>query len=365
MGLAILGLGTALPETAIRQAESVEVTRRVCRLEGSAATFVDELFHHTTIRQRYSVLDRQVVDDMLQGTRLSDSPFLIEKETPGPGPTTAQRMQEYVRTTPGLARSASQRALAQAGVPPVEITHLVTVSCTGFSAPGWDIALIQGLGMQPTVQRTHIGFMGCHGALNGLRVAKAFVEAETTARVLVCAVEACSLHYQYEGTPKELIANALFADGAAALVGRHLPEAPWNVRGCGSCLVPNSARAMTWSIGDHGFTMTLSSQVPELIRQHLRPWLQTWLATFRMDLAAIPSWAIHPGGPRILDAVEDALGLPRAATRVSRQLLEACGNMSSPTILFLLEQLRREHAPLPCVALGFGPGLVIEAALLG
>ena len=120
---------------------------------------------------------------------------------------------------------------------------------------------------------------------------------------------------------------------------------------------------MTWSIGDHGFEMALSPRVPELIGAHLRPWLEGWLASQGLDRKAVRSWAIHPGGPRILDVVEETLGLGPDATRDSRAVLEECGNMSSPTILFILDRLRRRDAPRPCVALGFGPGLAAEAAL--
>jgi predicted naringenin-chalcone synthase len=364
MGLAILGLGTALPDTALSQEQSVALTCRLSGLDGDAATLVSQIFQHTTIRQRHTVLGRQVVDDLLQGTTSSRSPFLLSATNTAHGPTTDQRMKEYVRLLPDIAVTAARRALAQAALAPAAITHLVTVSCTGFSAPGWDIALLRRLGLAPSTQRTHIGFMGCHGALNGLRVAKAYAEADASACVLLCAAEACTLHCQYEGSPKQLIANALFSDGAAALVGRCLPGTAWNVLASGSCLLPDCAQAMTWEIGDHGFTMTLSAKVPELIQQHLRPYLEPWLATYDLSIPAIGSWAIHPGGPRILDAVEYALGLPTAATATSRAVLAECGNMSSPTVLFLLERLRREEAALPCVALGFGPGLTVEAALL-
>ena len=143
-----------------------------------------------------------------------------------------------------------------------------------------DLALIRALGLPATVQRTHVGYMGCHGALNGLRVARAFTAAEPDARVLLCAVELCSLHYHYGWDPQKVIANALFADGAAAVVGVSDAAAPpeaWRVAATGSCLIPDSETAMTWTIGDHGFEMTLSKAVPRLIALHLRPWLEGWL----------------------------------------------------------------------------------------
>jgi predicted naringenin-chalcone synthase len=228
-----------------------------------------------------------------------------------------------------------------------------------------DRELIQALGLRPRVERTHVGFMGCHGALNGLRVARAFTAADPRACVLVCAVELCSVHYHYGWDPQKSVANALFSDGAAAVVGTaaETVERAWWVAATGSCLFPDSADAMTWTIGDHGFEMTLSPRVPDLLGQHLRPWLRDWLADNRLTLDQVASWAIHPGGPRILGAIEKALGLPREATVASREILAEYGNMSSPTVLFILERLQRRQAPRPCVALGFGPGLTAEAVL--
>jgi predicted naringenin-chalcone synthase len=246
------------------------------------------------------------------------------------------------------------------------VTHLVTVSCTGFVAPGLDRDLIHTLRLAPTVERTHVGYMGCHGALNGLRVARAFTGADPGARVLVCAVELCSLHYHYGWDPEKLVANALFADGAAAVAGCPAAAAPrgaWRVAATGSCLVPASADAMSWVVGDHGFEMALSRRVPELIARHLRPWLQGWLERQGVPLAEVGSWAIHPGGPRILEAVEEGLELPRSASEASRAVLAECGNMSSATVLFVLDRLRARGARLPCVALAFGPGLAAEALL--
>ena len=158
------------------------------------------------------------------------------------------------------------------------------MSCTGFFAPGLDLALIRGLGLPATVECAQVGYMGCHGAMNGLRVARAFGAADPEARVLLCATELCSLHYNYGWDPQKIVANAIFSDGAAAVVGTGGQE-PWHVTATGSCLLPESADAMTWTIGDHGFEMTLSRRVPELIARHLRPWLESWLAQHDVALA--------------------------------------------------------------------------------
>ncbi|MBM3290628.1 MAG: type III polyketide synthase, partial [Candidatus Hydrogenedentes bacterium] len=281
------------------------------------------------------------------------------------GPSIRARMEKYEHDALPLALEASREAIARAEIDPLTITHLVTVSCSGFAAPGVDIGLIKSLGLPYTCQRTHIGFMGCHGALNGLRAARGFVESNPAARVLLCAVELCSLHYHYGWEPDQIVANALFADGAAAVVGgaANGEADAWRIAATGSCLVPDSEDAMTWRIGNNGFIMSLSSRVPELIGSHLRPWIESWLAQHGLALDQIQSWAVHPGGPRILGSVVKALGLAKDAVDISREVLRDHGNMSSPTILFILDRLRERDAPRPCVALGFGPGLMAEATL--
>jgi predicted naringenin-chalcone synthase len=291
-------------------------------------------------------------------------------------------MRVYAAEAGPLVVRAAKAAVAESGFPPGSFTHLVTVSCTGFVAPGIDLALIRGLGLRPTVERTHVGFMGCHGALNGLRVANAFACADPAARVLLCAVELCSLHYYYGSRADKLVANAIFADGAAAVAGA--PASPadlaspaglasperqrgegWRVTATGSCLVPDSSAAMGWTVGDHGFEMSLARAVPGLIAARLRPWLDGWLRDNGLSRDAVRSWAVHPGGPKILSAVEEGLGLPADALAASRAVYASHGNMSSPTVLFILDRLRRATAPRPCVALAFGPGLVAEAILFG
>jgi predicted naringenin-chalcone synthase len=366
MSLAILGLGTALPPTTVTQDEAIQIARAVCCGTAEQASWLPALYQGSGIETRHLAFDEAVIRDIRDGTGYSASPFLPEGPDCDNGPTAGQRMAHYAEQAPTLATGAARQALLQARIAPRAVTHLVTVSCTGFRAPGVDIALIADLGLAPTVGRAQIGFMGCHGAINGLRVAHAFTQADTSTCALVCAVELCSLHYHYRWDPQKMIANALFADGAAALVGTADATAPrdaWRLTATGSCLFADSEEAMTWIIGDHNFEMTLSKTVPGLIAKHLRPWLTSWLESHGLGIEQIGSWAVHPGGPRILAAVEESLVLNRAALDDSRAVLAAYGNMSSPTLLFILDRLRSCSAPRPCVALGFGPGLVAEAAL--
>jgi len=246
------------------------------------------------------------------------------------------------------------------------VTHLVTVSCTGFMAPGIDATIIERLGLPRSTQRAHIGFMGCQGALNGVRVAESFAGARPDHVALVCAVELCTLHFSYGWDPDMMVANALFADGAGAVVGRAAEPGPdeWRVGATGTFLLPDSAEDMTWRIGDHGFRMTLSARVPPLIEAHLPGWMRGWLADQGLTVADVATWAVHPGGPRILSSFERALDVDRDHSTVSRAVLAECGNMSSATILFILARLRELEAPRPCVALAFGPGLAVEALLI-
>jgi prepilin-type processing-associated H-X9-DG protein len=275
----------------------------------------------------------------------------------------------YAESATGLATTACRKALADASIDAAGITHLITVSCSGFAAPGVDVQLIRELSLAPDVARTHVGFMGCHGALNALRVARAFADANPDARILVCAIELCSLHHQYGWNPEQIVANALFADGSAALVCGHANDRAqgddkprW--LSSGSMVVPQTEDLMSWNIGDHGFQMTLSPRVPDVIQSSLRTWLEGWLAGEGTDLGQIAHWGIHPGGPRILQACVDALQLEPSAIQTSKDVLAEFGNMSSPTILFIVERLIRNKTPGPCVLLAFGPGLTIEAALV-
>ena len=360
MSMAILGLGTSLPPHCVSQAEAARLAERLVAGGNGKTSAISALYRRAGVKTRHTVLPRGVyAHDWSCSAHGSDDRSRL-------GPTTEQRMAVYEQEAHPLALRAAKSALHNAQLPASAITHIVTVSCTGFAAPGVDIELIKKLGLARTVQRTHIGFMGCHGAVNGLRVAAALAAADSTTRLLLCAVEVCSVHYHYGADPKRLIGNALFSDGAAALVGG--PWEPgatnWRVSATGSCLLPESEELMSWVIRDHGFEMVLSPRVPSVIREHLRPWLEDWLESQGVTLRGVRSWAIHPGGPRILDAVEQSLGLTKDDTTSSRQVLSSCGNMSSPTLLFILEHLRQAQAARPCVAIGFGPGLVAEAALL-
>ncbi len=370
MSLVIHGIGTAVPPHTVTPDDGLRLARYLAGPDVRASTWLIPVYANSGIDRRHQVIGGQAMRDVFEGTNLSQSPFLPCAANEGVGPTTGERMRTYADEAGPLVLRAASAALAESRFDPESITHLVTISCTGFIAPGIDLALMQGLGLRPTIERTHVGFMGCHGALNGLRVANAFASANPAARVLTCAVELCSLHYYYGSEPDKLIANAIFADGAAAVVGsgedasRGAGGSPaLRLAASGSCLIPESAADMGWTVGNHGFEMSLSRRVPGLIAKHIRPWMETWLSDSGLSLGDVRSWAIHPGGPKILAAAGEGLGLTAELLATSQEVYAAHGNMSSPTVLFILDRLRQSGAPRPWVALGFGPGLVAEAAL--
>jgi predicted naringenin-chalcone synthase len=212
--------------------------------------------------------------------------------------------------------------------------------------------------------------MGCHGMINGLRVAASFVESIPDAVVLVGAVELCTLHQQYSEDPEQIVANSLFADGAAAaiLTGRSQKQHTWEIQSSFSVQISNSHDLMTWKVGDHGFAMTLSSQVPLRIAEDLKKPLCHWLSQHGVSIEQIDHWVVHPGGPRILDGVIDSLQLHSDALAASRYILANHGNMSSPTVMFIFDEVLQRNASVSesqrCLMLGFGPGLHAEALLL-
>lgn len=362
----VLGIGTVRPAWQMSQEVAAEASARCCAQTDRQQRLLNHLYRQSTVESRSSVLLKQRANG--SASSVIDWFYQPVIQAEDRGPTTAERMAEYRKAAPGLAIDASRSALEDAQTDAGEVTHLISVTCTGFATPGVEAQLIDALGLKRNVNRTQVGFMGCHAALNAMQVADAFARSSKRARVLVCCVELCSLHFQYGWDNQQLVSNALFADGAAAMVigspdDRASQKPAWQLAGTASQLSPDTADMMSWHIGDYGFEMSLSPKVPDLLSEHVKPWLSGWLAEHGMTADDVASWAIHPGGPRIVAAVQSSLGLGDDDVAVSREVLRDCGNMSSATLLFILQILRSRDAPLPCVAMSFGPGLVSEAAL--
>ena len=361
MSLALHAIGTATPPRQITQADAATLAIDFANAEPGRERTLAAIYRQTKIRTRGSVL----LDEPGDAAYAQDF-FLPATHGDDAGPTTAERMDRYAREAGPLAIRAARSAVAEAGVAADAVTHLVTCSCTGFANPGVDLQVIAALGLPATVARTHVGFMGCHGAFNALRVAHAFTAADPAAVVLVVCVELCSLHFQYGTRSDHVVANSIFADGAAAIVATAQTSGAreqWRLLGQRSQVLPASSDQMGWIIGDHGFEMTLSPRVPDEIAVHLPAAVDALLRSQGLERSDVASWAVHPGGPRILAAVAETLGLADQSLRHSRGVLADHGNMSSATILFILKRLAAEGSPGPCVAMAFGPGLTAELAL--
>jgi predicted naringenin-chalcone synthase len=280
------------------------------------------------------------------------------------GWSTGRRMQRYLAEAMPLGKAAVASALAGAGLDATEIGLLAVCSCTGYVTPGLDILLARDLGLPATAQRLFIGHMGCYAALPGLGVVTDFAQSRGRAAVLLC-LELTSLHVQPPSAEAEqIVSHALFADAAAAVVVRPSADG-YAVTELTSVTDVTTADQMTWDVTDLGFRMGLSPRVPDVLAVHVAPLVDELLAGHSLTRDDIDGWAVHPGGPRILDVIERELALPKEALAESRDVLAEHGNCSSPTVLMVLDAMaRRAEPPRRVVMLAFGPGLTLYAALL-
>jgi predicted naringenin-chalcone synthase len=322
----------------------------------------DDCYRGWAIRQLGESREAAILERMLQRSGIGNRFTVLSPEDTAlqPGsfyagnapPSTAARMAVYAREAPKLALSAIEQ-LGDLG----DITHMVVASCTGFTAPGLDQVLARRLGLKSSVERVVIGFMGCYAGVTALRTAGHIVRSDSRARVLVVAVELCTLHLQPTTSLEQLLAMAQFADGAAAALVT--AEGEGLALGAGiSLTLEDSHDLITWTIGDTGFAMELSGEVPGRLAEALSdPQVSR---TIKGDQPSAPlAWAVHPGGRSILDAVERGLALPANSLESSRQVLQQFGNMSSASVLFVLQRLM-EQRPESGLALAFGPGLALE-----
>ena len=417
MPVTLRALQTVVPPTVLIQEQVRDVFAAQLGLSRLAQRLVTASFNLSGIDTRHSVIDELTLD----GSTL-DPQFYDGATQQLLKPSTRVRNELYIVEATKLFVEAGRRALAACpGIEASDITHVVTVSCTGFYAPGPDYMLVRELGLRPSTQRYHLGFMGCYASMPALRTAKQFVEADPDAVVLVVSAELCSLHLRTSDDPDTIVASSLFSDGAAAgIVSSHAPapgEKALNLDLFETVITPIGEGDMAWKIGDEGFEMILSTYVPHIIDEHiegalaplfardaalsavLAPALVAFevhdevhdevldgvlegvssgaVATLVAPVAVaapratpatlIAHWAIHPGGRSILDKTEAKLGLSEAQLVPSRDTLRHYGNMSSATILFVLKAIldapTTDDGERVC-AMAFGPGLTVESGLM-
>lgn len=362
MSAHILAIGTAVPGTRIEQRTVRDFFLAQPGVGRLASRLIRTAFDQSAIESRHSVIG---------------GPGQWESEFVGPdgaliGASTGARNEVYRREAPSLFTKSARDALAQARRDPGDVTHVVTVSCTGFFAPDPSFLLAKHLGFRSSVQRIHIGFMGCAAAFPALRTAAQICAADPDALVLVVCAELCSIHIRASTDPEQIVASALFGDGAAAAVvaarpGSSSAQSTLELLEFSTAVTSEGESDMDWTIGDQGFEMRLTSRVPHIIGKEIAGVVGRMVAGPADPRRDFKAWAVHPGGRSVLDRAQSALDLPDVALEHSRAILRDFGNMSSATILFILQRLMQDpllsdHAHV--AALGFGPGLTVETATL-
>lgn len=354
----ITSIATANPPFKIQQQEVLEFMIKAHGLNGEEASKLKILYRATGIQSRYSVIQDY------QSSLIRN--FFPANDALEPFPSTKDRLQLFQQEAIKLCVDVSRKVLN--GTATESVTHLITVSCTGMYAPGIDIELVDILGLNGHVERTGIHFMGCYAAFNAIKVADAICTAHDNAVVMIVCVELCSIHLQKEKVNDFMLANALFGDGAAALIMRSRPAVGINLKTTAffNDLHRNGHDDMAWKIGDFGFEMRLSAYVPEVIQSGIGTLIKKLME--KSSIRQLDFFAIHPGGKKILQVIENELHITRKDNQAAHDVLAAFGNMSSPTILFVLKKLFDQFNPddvgKNLLGLAFGPGLTLESMLL-
>ena len=363
-------LETAVPPTILVQEQAREVFAAQPGLTRLGTRLVTTCFDSAAIDTRYTAVEELSLD-----ANPEDPKFFDPETNRVLSPSTKVRNEIFATEATKLFIEAGKTAVAQAqGIDLDDITHVITVSCTGFFNPGPDYKVVRALGLNPAVQRYHLGFMGCYAAFPAMKAAKQFCLADPEAVVLVICVELCSLHVRTSNDPDTIMGSAIFGDGAAAaVISAREPEGDEPVIRLDhfeTVLTPVGEEAMAWNIGDEGFEMVLGSYVPHIIEEHITGALEPLLAK-EPELAGVPDreithWAIHPGGRSILDKVESKLELTQEQLVPARETLREYGNMSSATVLFVLKYMLGQAASQReerICSMAFGPGLTVETGL--
>lgn len=376
MTITLRGVSTVVPPTVLVQEEVRDVFAAQPGLNRLAQRIVATSFNVSGIERRHTVLEELSWDGQ------TDEPVFFDLrsgELLHPG--TKARNELYAEHATRLYVEAGRAAIeATPGLDASEVTHVITVSCTGFYAPGPDFMIARELGLDAGVQRYHLGFMGCYATMPALRLARQLCEADAAAVVLIVSVELCTLHLRTSNDPDTIVASSLFSDGAGAgiVTARELEpgERGFGLDAFATRITPVGEADMAWKIGDHGFEMVLSNAVPAIIDDHITGALQPLFAheealaeALATDASsrAVEHWAIHPGGRSILDKVEARLALTEAQLVPARDTLRDFGNMSSATVLFVLKRILDDAATGDgdrVAAMAFGPGLTVESALM-
>lgn len=357
----ILALATALPQYSLDQISIAEKISKAMQLPHQLEENMNKLYQRTAISRRYSVLE----DIQLPKNQWK----FWGKDFPQEIPGMKERNDVYCQEAPKLALDSAKKVLENWKGKPENITHIISVSCTGVMAPGLEFHLQKNLKLNPDVQRIGINLMGCFGAFRALAVASSIVAENPDNRVLIVCTELCSLHMQVSPIVEIAIGNALFSDGSAAIIVGGNPkineQALYSIEKSKSLSIEDSEDLMTWRASDTGFQMYLDKRVPEILSKNINEFVASILENNISYSDCI--WAVHPGGKRIIEVVEKLCNLSKDQTDASWKVLKNYGNMSSATFLFVLEEIfktNKEKTRPYILGMGFGPGLSCEGILL-
>jgi predicted naringenin-chalcone synthase len=351
----IVSIGTAVPAYAHKQSDILTFMQKVYAATEVEARKLRFLYQHSGISKRHSVIADY-------SKPVQDWKFYPQSENLEPFPSLETRMAIYHKHAPQLSVDAIRECLNHAHHPH-SVTHLITVSCTGMSAPGLDLQVMELMDLKKDIFRTSINFMGCYAALHALKVAHALCASEQNASVLVVCTELCTLHFQREATPDNIASSLLFGDGSAAVLvtSDSSPHKGLVIDNFYSQIIPKGRRDMAWELSSSGFLMTLSGYIPELIEADFKSILEKALQLENSNIGDVSHWCIHPGGRRILEAIQKSLAIDRGCLQASYDVLNDYGNLSSATILFVLKRMLQEPQSIRKLAgAAFGPGLTVE-----
>lgn len=357
----IISIATAVPSHKHEQQQILQFMEQAYGINEEEKRVLRYLYRHSGIDTRYSVIPDYTLP-------MDNWTFYPKTDNLEPFPGIEQRMQLFRQAAPVLSKEAANKCL-EGYLPKEAVTHLITVTCTGLSAPGLEMQLMDLMDLNPAIDRSAVNFMGCYAAVHGLKQAAAIVAAHPDANVLLICTELCTLHFQKDYTPDAVMAPLLFGDGAAAVLitGDHHNLPGLQLHSFYAEVLRSARQAMSWELGTHGFNMTLSGYVPELIREDFGPLHLRALQQAGLSKAEILFWCIHPGGTRILEALGHCLSLSREDMAASYQVLKQYGNMSSATLLFVLREMwdtLLSHKGAPVFGAAFGPGLTMESMIM-
>lgn len=355
----IVSIGTAVPAYKHQQDDILDFMQRVYAVNEIEKRKLKFLYHQSGIESRYSVIpDYSLPAEAWQ--------FFPAFENLEPFPSLEKRMQWYSKHAATLSMNAINDCIN--GHSGKKITHLITVSCTGMSAPGLDLEVLELLSLPSTTFRTSVNFMGCYAAIQALTLADAFCKADKTANVLIVCTELCTLHFQKEYTPDNITSSLLFGDGAAAvLVTGNNNEEGLMIDHFYSTVATKGKQDMAWELSSKGFLMTLSAYIANLVEEDFDQLVSNAFDSTGLNKSDITHWCIHPGGRKILEAVHNSLGFTNGQLKYSYDVLNDYGNMSSPTVLFVLKEIMKEldqKKKNKIFGAAFGPGLTMQTIIL-